>query len=34
VIDKHPSKPRPAGRIVVGCDGRVVVTIDADEIVQ
>ncbi len=34
VIDKHPTKAKPAGRVVVGCDGRTVVVIDADEVVR
>jgi len=34
VVERHPSRPKPAGRIFVGCDGRVVVVLDADEVVQ
>ena len=32
VVDKHPIKPKPAGRVAVGCDGQVVLVIDADEV--
>lgn len=31
VVD-HPSKPRPAGRIIVRCDGVPRATIDADRV--
>lgn len=32
VITSHPTKPRPAGRVTVGCDGEVVTEILADEV--
>jgi len=32
VIVSHPTKPRPAGRVTVGCDGKVLADIVADEI--
>ena len=31
-IYRHPSKPSPAGRIVVRCDGREQAVIDADQV--
>lgn len=31
-IYAHPSKPRPAGRILVRCDGLERATIDADKV--
>lgn len=31
-ISPHPAKPRPAGRITVGCDDEVVSEIVADEV--
>lgn len=34
VITSHPTKPRPAGRVTVGCDGAVVADIEADEVVK
>lgn len=33
VITSHPVKPRPAGRVTVGCDDEVVADILADEVV-
>lgn len=32
VITSHPTMPKPAGRITVGCDGKVVVDILADKV--
>jgi hypothetical protein len=32
VITTHPTKPKPAGRVTVGCDGEVVSEILADEV--
>lgn len=32
-ITSHPTKPRPAGRVTVGCDDQVVTDILADEVV-
>ena len=32
VITSHPTKPRPAGRVTVGCDDQVVTDILADEV--
>lgn len=31
-ITTHPTKPKPAGRVTVGCDGDVVSEILADEV--
>jgi hypothetical protein len=31
-ITSHPLKPKPAGRVTVGCDGEVVSEILADEV--
>lgn len=31
-ITSHPTKPRPAGRVTVGCDGKPVAEIEADEV--
>jgi hypothetical protein len=31
-ITSHPTKPKPAGRVTVGCDGEVVSEILADEV--
>lgn len=31
-ITTHPTKPRPAGRVTVGCDDQVVSDILADEV--
>lgn len=31
-ITNHPSKPKPAGRVTVGCDGQIVADIEADEV--
>lgn len=33
VITSHPVKPRPAGRVTVGCDDEVVADVLADEVV-
>lgn len=33
VITSHPTKPRPAGRVTVGCDDQTVADILADEVV-
>lgn len=32
VITSHPTKPKPAGRITIGCDDKVVEEILADEV--
>lgn len=32
VITSHPTKPKPAGRVTVGCDGKVITEIIADEV--
>lgn len=32
VITSHPTKPKPAGRVTVGCDDEVVSEILADEV--
>lgn len=32
-INKLGDRPKPAGRVVVGCDGKVLVEIEADEVV-
>lgn len=32
VITSHPTKPRPAGRVTVDCDGRVVSELLAEEV--
>lgn len=32
VITSHPTKPKPAGRVTVGCDDAVVTEILADEV--
>jgi hypothetical protein len=32
VITSHPTKPKPAGRVTVGCDGEIVSEILADEV--
>lgn len=35
VITADPAgRPKPAGRVAVGCDGRPVVVIDADEVLR
>lgn len=31
-ITSHPTKPKPAGRVTVGCDGEVAAEILADEV--
>lgn len=31
-ITSHPTKPKPAGRVTVGCDGQLVADIEADEV--
>jgi hypothetical protein len=32
VITSHPTKPKPAGRVTIGCDGEIVSEILADEV--
>lgn len=32
VITSHPTKPKPAGRVTVGCDDQVIADIEADEV--
>lgn len=32
VITTHPTKPKPAGRVTVGCDGEIISEILADEV--
>lgn len=34
VITSHPTKPKPAGRVTVGCDGDVITEVIADEVSQ
>ena len=34
VITSHPTKPKPAGRVTVGCDDKVVDEILADEVAK
>lgn len=34
VIERHPTKPKPAGLVTVGCDGRLVLQVQADEVVR
>lgn len=31
-ITSHPTKPKPAGRVTVGCDGELITEILADEV--
>jgi hypothetical protein len=32
VVTSHPSKPRPSGRVLVGCDGKVLVDVEAERV--
>lgn len=32
VITSHPTRPKPAGRVTIGCDDKVVTEIIADEV--
>jgi hypothetical protein len=32
LISSHPTAPKPAGRVTVGCDGRVLVDIEAEKV--
>jgi hypothetical protein len=32
VVAPHPSQPRPAGRVMVGCDGRLLLEVDAQQV--
>lgn len=32
VITSHPTKPKPAGRVTIGCDDKVVTEIIAEEV--
>lgn len=32
VIEDHPSKPKPAGRVKVNCDGQSVLSIESDKV--
>jgi len=31
-ISNHPTRPKPAGRVTVGCDGEPVADIEAEEV--